>query len=230
MGTLVVGDLHGKLHHVKQALESPHNVVFVGDYLDSYDLDVAMQLATLDNVLDAIENEGDRVQGLFGNHEMSYLMPHMRCSGYNAVTDVQLITRTGRMHKLLKFHTRTNGFLITHAGVSKRFLVHAGYNSVDEYLDSFDFEDIGVVRGGYSGIGGLLWCDWRHEFDPIADVPQIVGHTRNNHIRRMGNSYCIDVLDNYNPRCLLLQDDQVFVWNLDANEIDSLYNIVEEET
>ena len=231
MGTLVVGDLHGKLGVVKQALATTHDVVFVGDYVDSYTESVELQIQTLDTVLDAIENEGDRVQGILGNHEMSYLEPHlgMRCSGFNPITDMQLMTRISRMNTLLKCYTRVDGFLISHAGVSQRLLSAEGLSSVDEYLDAGDYYQIGVTRGGLSPVGGLFWCDWRFEFDPIADVPQIVGHTRNNNIRRMGNSYCIDVLDNHNPRCLLLQDDHVFVWNLDANEIDSRYNIVVEE-
>lgn len=227
MATLIVGDLHGKLEVVKQALATPHNVVFVGDYLDSYTESIDLQIQTLDTVLDAIENNGDRVQGLIGNHEMSYLEPGlgMRCSGFSPVTDMHVMTRFSRMYHKLKCYTWVDNFLISHAGVSQWLLNNKGYSSVHEYLDDGNYYQIGVNRGGTSPVGGLFWCDWRFEFEPIADVPQIVGHTRGSHIRRMGNSYCIDVLDSNNPRCLLIDDGEVAVWNLEKSQVDEEYSI-----
>lgn len=229
MGTLVVGDLHGKLAVVKQALATSHNVVFVGDYVDSYTESVELQIQTLDAVLDAIENEGDRVTGLIGNHEVSYLTPHMRCSGFNSATNMHLMTRSSRMMNTLKYYTRVDGFLISHAGVSQRFLTCAGLDTVEEYIDSNNYDQIGVYRGGLSPVGGLFWCDWRFDFAPIENLPQVVGHTRGQNIRRNGNSYCVDVLD-YTPHCLLIQDGVVSAWNLNEGMVDTQLNIVEEET
>lgn len=36
----------------------------------------------------------------------------------------------------------------------------------------------GRARGGHpTALGGLVWCDWYREFEPIPGVRQIVGHT-----------------------------------------------------
>ena len=71
--TIVVGDIHGHVDSVEKALAFDGNVVFVGDYLDSFSQSVDNQILCLKMVLDAIEEEPDRVVGLIGNHEMSYL-------------------------------------------------------------------------------------------------------------------------------------------------------------
>ena len=37
--------------------------------------------------------------------------------------------------------------------------------------------DAGVARGGRQPVGGIIWLDWRYEFEPIQGLNQIVGHT-----------------------------------------------------
>jgi hypothetical protein len=152
----------------------------------------------------------------------------MRASGFNHDTYVHIMSRVADMRRLLKTHTYVGDkdFLVTHAGVSQQLLAHYAL-TLDEYFTIGDFSQIGRSRNGSSVCGGLYWCDWRFEFEPITDQPQIVGHTRNNHIRRMGNSYCVDVLENDNPRCLLVQDCEVLVWNLIEGTIDEEYKIID---
>jgi len=52
---------------------------------------------------------------------------------------------------------------------------------------------VGRARGGMgSAVGGLTWCDWDHEFVPVASVRQIVGHTAGAGPRSHGENWCID--------------------------------------
>lgn len=218
MATLVVGDLHGQTHFAEKALASGHFVVFLGDYLDSFTREVIDQIDTVECVLEAWES--GRAVALVGNHELSYLSPFYRCSGYNSITQYLLENNNllERIVGLPSFCTM-DGFTMSHAGVSAHY-------DFDEYIKEGVYEQIGYSRGGYNPIGGLYWCDWRYEFKPQENHPQIVGHTRGNHIRQRGNSYCVDVLENNNPRCLLIDNGEVSVWNLDQNTVDNEYKIV----
>jgi len=199
--TIVVGDLHGKHKIVDAVLALNQPVVFIGDYLDSFCESFDSQIKTITKVLDAVEN--GKAIALMGNHEMSYLNPDMKSSGYNDSMSSLLMSdfRNGKtirsaMHELLLPYYFAEGFLISHAGVSNKILKYTNA-TLDEYLDERKFGDIGWARGGDSRIGGLYWCDWDEEFEPIPYQRQIVGHS----VRSDGkigvkmNSYCIDVLD-----------------------------------
>jgi hypothetical protein len=118
--------------------------------------------------------------------------------------------------------------LITHAGLHKYnydILVREAQHNRTQWwqelvthciltegkLASIPFA-IGKSRGGRSKVGGIFWCDWTHEFDPIP-VNQIFGHTRlinepedgpirersytetENSTQKIWHSYCIDCLD-----------------------------------
>ena len=86
MRTIVIGDIHGHVKSVEAALNMPCNIVFVGDYLDSFHQSVDNQIQCLTMVMDAVELYPNRVVALFGNHERSYLEASMVCSGWKQET------------------------------------------------------------------------------------------------------------------------------------------------
>ena len=209
--TLVVGDLHGQVDLVERAIDSGYPVIFLGDYLDSYSLSVSEQIDTLELILSHINGEIEDspvVAAMMGNHEMSYLNPTMRCSGYQPATFFHVSNMDLSPLSQYVYH---EGFLLSHAGVSTLLLKNKEYESVDQYLEAGDFLQIGYARGGNSPVGGLFWCDWNHEFYPIDGVPQIVGHTRGRGIRQKGNSYCVDCLEDSRTEklCALIKDGVV---------------------
>lgn len=206
MKTLLVGDLHGQYMIAKIALEQGMPVIFMGDYLDSFTVSVGTQIELLQLVLKAVED--GQAQALMGNHEMSYLVDRMRCSGYKPVTESHV------MHmdlSPLKSYIKAEGFLLTHAGVSQRLLDHKGV-TLDEYLEAGSYNQIGRYRGGRDLVGGLYWCDWNQDFDPIPDQPQVVGHTRGKLIRQNGNSYCIDVLEDTDIQFGLIDNGEFSIY------------------
>lgn len=225
MRTLVVGDIHGKASAVEQALAADvDHVVFLGDYLDSFTNSVEDHIKCLRLVLQA-QREG-KATALRGNHEMSYM--GLICGGYNHET-ASIIKNDPDLdlEELVPYHWE-QGFLLTHAGVSNRMLKHRK-QTVDEYLEKGAFTQIGAYRGGRDPYGGLYWCDWRHDFDPVPGVPQIVGHTHATGIRMKGlsdkdgdeYSYCIDCLpyetrsEGYSPdNCIILEDGKTFFYRL----------------
>ena len=181
MSTIIVGDLHGKIEIAREILEDREQaIVFVGDYLDSFDRSIHDQITLLDMILDAVENR-DNVEALYGNHELSYLVPEMRCSGWNNAMHIAVHVPE-RLHRMdmLDYYTEVDGYLITHAGVSSEWLPK-DIENVPKYLNSCTKDrlyEIGYARGGYSRCGGPLWCDYWQEFEPVPNLKQVFGHTR----------------------------------------------------
>jgi len=214
---VVVGDLHGQYEIVEKVLKkTDYKVVFIGDYLDSYDRPMIEQLHTLNLVLGAVRSQPDRIWALRGNHEMSYLDPYMQCSGYSYELKAQ-INQSVDMSPLLDY-IWVDDWLISHAGVSGKLLEKSG-QTLEEYLDGEDYSQIGRARGGRDPVGGLYWCDWWREFEPI-ETPQIVGHS--NHrpdgelpgIVQNGNSFNIDCLGR-TEEVLVLDHNQAEIWDID---------------
>jgi hypothetical protein len=223
MKTLVVGDLHGQHEVVDGVLSTGLPVIFVGDYVDSYDRTRAEQKLTLQKVLDAVES--GQARALYGNHEMSYLRRDMQCSGYGSIISFLMrVEEKFRIDAQLVDYLWAEGFLITHAGVSET-LLESREQTLEEYLEGGNYSQIGVVRGGCDPVGGLWWCDFNFEFEPIDGVPQIFGHTRGRRIRKRGNSYCIDCLEaiESNERQIVaINDGDVEFINLDSDNVPIL--------
>lgn len=200
MSTLIIPDLHGKIKVAEWALEQDqYNIVFLGDYLDSFSEPRKKQRKLLEMVLTAAEDNPDRVTALLGNHEMSYLKPTtMRASGfssgfYSKLKYDQVLTRA---NNILQPYKWVGKFLLSHAGVSQKLLTFTE-ETVQEYLEAGAFEDIGRARGGPSPIGGLYWCDWWEEFTPVDGIPQIVGHSSARGISKKNKRKIVDKIDNY---------------------------------
>ncbi len=207
--TLVIGDLHGDIElYMRMMLRfDMHNIILVGDYLDSFKHTRKQQLELIELILKDI-NDG-RVQALKGNHELSYLMPkRMRCTGYASSFGAHLMPLFGDMHRLLKPYILMPELkiLLTHAGLSKRLLPTESncltdMNLLTMWLDQqvrdIDYGsvyNIGSARGGADDIGGIFWCDWDWDFTPIEGLTQIFGHTPGTSIRQKGDNWNIDCL------------------------------------
>jgi hypothetical protein len=212
--TIVVGDLHGKIDIARRALDlaqhTNEQVVFVGDYLDSFDLPTENHIDLLELLLDT--RDCYNVITLMGNHELSYLVPSLRASGFRADIAEYIQSKPAllmEMHKKLEPFVSINGWLITHAGVSANWLPsYIGSNNLIEALGS-SLErmhyDIGYARGGTASCGGIYWCDYYDEFVPVPGVKQIFGHTR---ARRFGDHQgIVNKGDNYNIDCLDYVDE-----------------------
>jgi hypothetical protein len=51
---------------------------------------------------------------------------------------------------------------------------------------------IGHCRGGIHSCGGILWCDFNKEFEPVDGLRQVFGHTAGKNIRQKGENMCVD--------------------------------------
>lgn len=217
--TVVVGDIHGRMDLVERLLNLPreYNIIFLGDFLDSYTESKEDQVAALRTVMFQIETSHGRVKSVRGNHENSYTSGET-ASGWSSETQT-LVNAIGKasINKLLVPYIWEQGFLITHAGVTNKILRVLNI-TLEEYLRNGLFSDVGKSRGGPAPYGGLYWCDWYSDFEPIPDVPQIVGHTGyrpswitlERGVLQNGNSYNVDCLD-HKEEFLLLRNGLPYV-------------------
>jgi predicted phosphodiesterase len=216
MKTAVVGDLHGKYELVEKLLQWDHNIVFIGDYLDSFDRKAIEQIRTLDLILEAVITSDGKVKALRGNHEMAYVNPaRMACSGNSNEVATALMSRD--LSPLLDYLWVEDNILLTHAGVSQRLLTNLK-QTVGQYIGTGQFEQIGRSRGGYDVVGGLYWCDWWQEFLPVEGIRQVVGHSAfrpvdaDPGIVTKGENYNIDCLDRVSQ--VLIIEDGVISYDL----------------
>ena len=203
-----VGDVHGKVEAVREALSRDGQIIFVGDFIDSFDKSIMEHDECYRLVIDAIEKK--KARAIYGNHELSYLMHRHRCSGWTYERGRVVNKYEGKIRELFEPHIfLTPEFLVSHAGLSK-FIWDKEQLSIDllpQILAEWWHDEsspahwIGKYRGGLDPCGGLFWCDFNVEFQEIPELTQVFGHTAKRGpgakrgIRQTGNSYCIDCLD-----------------------------------
>lgn len=122
------------------------------------------------------------------------------CSGFTVSKAKQFrrcfydeLLRDDFFYKNFKPAHRTQNFILSHAGLHERHIpVGLDIDKVLEEILPFvwkNFRDYtiphhwllsgaGRCRGGECTVGGIIWLDWRHEFEASSAIGrQIVGHT-----------------------------------------------------
>lgn len=180
--------------------------IFVGDFIDSFNKSPAQHGQCFRLVLDAIK--AGQAEAIYGNHELSYFHLHHRCSGYdNARQQIMWGYEAEIKEHFKPYIFLEHNFLISHAGLTTQIWEEAGltFESLPQALAEWwpdmgsPMHRIGRFRGGPSNVGGMFWCDFEHEFEPVTGLYQIFGHTRGQGIRciktNTESSWCIDGLD-----------------------------------
>ncbi len=170
--------------------------------MDSFDRSNEEHGLCLRLVCDAIRS--GKAQAIFGNHELSYLMPERHnCSGYDPGRAQIMEAYRPELLELFKPFLLIEDVLVTHAGLTKRIwdIYKVTKKELPQVLSEWFYDSrspmhwIGRIRGGLNPIGGPFWCHFPDEFEEIPEIRQVFGHTAGDKIRRQGNSYCIDCLD-----------------------------------
>jgi hypothetical protein len=219
MDTYVVGDIHGRTEVVDYFVDianqcSDVQVIFLGDFMDSFNRSVDDQIRCLQKVLVANQEHG-RVRSVVGNHEISYMNPNVRCSGYNGEAQGYFNLLKGAVTLCFENYIWLDDILITHAGLSQRFLDEQKLTVEQALNHEMLWNKVGRARGGFSqGVGGIRWCDFQKEFEPVPGLRQIFGHTAGaglrkrfsytrNNFEAYNESWCIDCLDEDNAALLV---------------------------
>lgn len=191
----IVPDVHGnpkwKNWVTTFILEGVDEIVFLGDYVDSYNYEDDEILSNLHEILDFKKGSPVNTTLLMGNHDIQYYGNGNEyfCSGYrkSMYNDLHDIYNTpGYFDNLYTI----GDTVFTHAGISSYW--HSKYftgYSITELLEEipgirtkrqgFDLlATVGRRRGGFDTTGGPFWADKAEILNyPISGLHQYVGHT-----------------------------------------------------
>lgn len=192
----VIGDIHGRLdyEYARLAEKNADRIVFLGDYFDSppslrhkhEDVFGKDQLDIFLTILDLKRNMPERVVMLLGNHDYHYLPGiSSACSGYQPQMHgvFEQALKQGLEEGLLQWIHTEDGYLFSHAGVTKTWMANCNISSVDE-INGLPVSMFGFTPGPlYDGYGNEkcqtpIWV--RPESlldDKIEGYKQVVGHT-----------------------------------------------------
>ena len=211
MRTLCFGDVHENVDFIEGVIkkESPDEVVFVGDFYDSFVSTKETVKKTTDWLLNSLY-QPNRTH-IFGNHDLPYAFPQAEglvCSGHlmDKGKYINSIIKRTDWNKLVLLYKSQN-FYFCHGGMHPNNFCHPVYGFTDEHanrLCSMAIElaksgqtspllQAGWSRGGGSPTPGISWCDWDVDFRSIHGISQIVGHTPIKSPNRKG---CVKYLPN----------------------------------
>ena len=112
-------------------------VIFMGDYLDSYEVSGATQLSNLQEIIRLKLSFPDQVVLLRGNHCYSYIDPtRFQCAGFDAHIMSEAAKLFDDNDDLFVDAVEYDGYLFTHAGVSMSWLDR--YNGLYKHLPVVD--------------------------------------------------------------------------------------------
>lgn len=201
MRTLIIPDIHHKWRRAQRVIDKVDHdeVVLLGDYFDDWG-DRPSDILDTGNWLRGVF-DAPTVVCLLGNHDVSYIAPQYRCSGWTA--EKQSLFNLSGVSDLLRakaslWHS-TQGWWFSHAGLGIKFLESLPASEGAQPLAALETEplvrdefwygvSVGVstnvgavsaVSGGGAAFDGPLWHRPSSAWfgDRYVGVPQVFGHT-----------------------------------------------------
>lgn len=191
MKILILADTHGR---DKWSLHNPNEydkIIFLGDYVDSYDIPADKQINNLKNIIQFQKDYPDKVITLLGNHDWHYLngdlFPYETYSGFQQ--KYYLIYKNLLEQLDLKLAYKIQPVLFTHAGVSDVWYdkwskdLDIGHLEIDERLnyiykvrpESLNFQ--GTNMYGDNVTQSPIWIRPNSLMKTNFIYTQVVGHT-----------------------------------------------------
>jgi predicted MPP superfamily phosphohydrolase len=207
-------------------------IIFIGDYVDSFDIPSPIILKNLEEIIDLKKILGERIVLLLGNHDIHYFVNDNQCSGYRPDMKYDLEDIFRKNEDLFKMAHQDGRYLWTHAGVRslwlrelreclydkrmrfrKVLMANKPVTIADEINMAWSFRlypifYVDPASGGSDPYGGPLWVRPSGlGCDPIPGMTQIVGHTAMSGIKSTlidtAEHWYIDVLHHSNDALTL---------------------------
>ena len=164
---IYIGDIHGRdvWKQIVEEHKDADNIVFIGDYFDSFDIPGIVQLKNAQDIIDfKKEQELDptkKVYLLIGNHDIHY-MRDIKWKGGTSGFQTNMLLQFEEFFEENKEHfqmcVKIGNRLCTHAGISETFIKDTGYwshdyedyDGVEEFInDLFHFRPNEFTFEGY---------------------------------------------------------------------------------
>ena len=216
MKILTIGDVHGRKvwkNIVERYIDRVDKIIFTGDFADPYDkiseYDILEQVY---EIFDFYDDYPDKVQFIWGNHDIHYLNDERSiASRYNPKLQQHLGKLYTEYKNKFKIAYKYKNYIWTHAGISEtwakrhkklmeqKYNLKEDYSNIDDVLNNIFnspnrhiLSEIGFKRNGTNMSGGPLWCDLEELYNPrwidiIPGYHQIVGHSQVRRISSVGN-------------------------------------------
>lgn len=171
---VIIGDPHGRWGFVKQIYdkEQPDEVIILGDYFDSFHIDVYTQRESYEHIIELRKEHLKKYHHgfimLIGNHDMHYMDEKFgRCSGWNAlsasVAGYPLCRDWDKEILQICYIDEINKTIYSHAGISMNWFnswIKSGslgdINTIEIKAFCFTFKDGGDYYGS-SSYNSPLW-------------------------------------------------------------------------
>ncbi len=234
---IILGDMHGLIDVYQKIYnkEQPDDVICLGDYVDSFDVDVKYQEYNMKCLVE-MKNNHDKGEFiiLLGNHDFHYFYgypQYERYSGFSWTTFqwahkyfIELIDQ--RIIQLI-YKDDVNKILYSHAGITNTWLndwtIHI--DELNDILQRNRFNEIQILcfsdEKPYNSYGDNIHqsCIWVREKSLISDMykdkdgfvwNQIVGHTPGYKIRTFNDKLkiCDALGKNTSEYLIQLYDDE----------------------
>ena len=206
MKRIVIGDPHGRWLVLKQIydIEQPDEVIILGDYFDSFNIDAYAQRECYDNIINLrkehLKKFGQGFYMLIGNHDMHYMNEKFgRCSGWNPLTCSQagypLCRDWDEGILQIVFIDEINKTIYSHAGVTMNWFRQwiksnnlSDINTIEVKALQFTYKNGGDYYGSSSWNGplwvrpeGLVKSPYAERVDRNEIIwSQVFGHTEPN--------------------------------------------------
>ena len=204
MKILCVGDTHGSyipLNIAKEKEPEVDKIVFLGDYVDSYENSWPTEQKVLEQIIEFKLQHDDKVVLLLGNHDIEYLkISHILCNTSGHQNKYHMFIKTFLEKYLDLFHIvyKEEDWLFSHAGVSTQWLQNPlGLNyryveDISQIPKNWDVKDINeaFVAKQYKYFEhnsedpygndpgeGCLWIRPKALLTSSYPCNQVVGHT-----------------------------------------------------
>ena len=207
MKTLVIPDIHW-LDFWEQFVEEEEydNIVFLWDYVDSFNIPPERILKNLENIIEYKKNNPKKVTLLLWNHDVQYMWEEYKCSGYNKNMAMSYWILFKENLNLFELFTNIWGYFFSHAWISDWFLSEVLSNS-KLYITSISaleskenrdfFFRVWSMRWGFHRYGWPIWADKSEVMNSNKLwAIQVIGHTRVNEIERYWDNIFCDTWEN----------------------------------
>lgn len=224
MKVVTIGDIHGSTTWENVDPNTYDKIIFVGDYVDSWNMTNQEELENLKNIIDLKKELPQKVELLIGNHDFQYMFDNpreYRCSGYRPLGAIEYGEVFRDNKNLFKFAYAYDDNLWTHAGLTKGYMrsrdIKGTAREVAHQLNELRPRDLWVVgrsRGGWYEHGSIIWADHKEVVRSPAPYNQVYGHTQ--HEAPITKQVIVDnkIITLVNVDCIPEQKDKFYVLDL----------------
>lgn len=204
MKIALISDIHGRNNWkeiIKSCFNNVDKVVFIGDYVDSFDISSKEINENFVEIIKFAKNNKEKVILILGNHDFYYYYYYSRKQkGFRHQDLIILNTLFESNTELFKLFYKQDNYIFSHAGITnswiktfiendKRKVLFDSEDNISFFLNNHDlvfksnnslmnFNMCSKYRDGPNKDSGPFWTD-KNELilDPLENYNQIVGHT-----------------------------------------------------